>query len=124
MCLFKKVQECIAVGCVPSAAVAICRGGGGVSAEGQNVDRMTDASETLPCRNYVADGNKSRCNLCVRLAITGSQFLRAMACIGNGIELVSREQNGLSKTATDQVQFAPEMNLQQNVLLGKKPGAH
>ena len=58
-----RIQECIPVGCVPSAAVTVCWGG--VSARGSvfphggglpdtpSVNRMTDAYE-----NYVADGNK------------------------------------------------------------------
>ena len=71
-------QECIPVGCVPpSAAVAVCRGGGclpGGGGSGQggclprgDVCQITSPPpwtewqtpvKTLPCRNYVADGNK------------------------------------------------------------------
>ena len=82
--LFLTKQECIPVGCVPSPAEAICWGGvcleggvcpgrvsapgGEVSAQGEvsawgvsarppPVSRITDRCKTLPCRNYVADGN-------------------------------------------------------------------
>ena len=67
-----RIQECIPVGCVPSAAVAVCwlreggvsaggmsargmfaRGGGACLPDTPSVYRMTDANE-----NYVADGNK------------------------------------------------------------------
>ena len=50
-----------------SAQGAVCPGEvsvQGVSAQGGNlpdpspVDRMTDRCKTLPCRNYVAEGNK------------------------------------------------------------------
>ena len=49
-------QECIPVGCVLSAAVAVCPGG--LSATPtlpcEQNDRLV---KTLPCSNYVADGN-------------------------------------------------------------------
>ena len=69
-------QECIPVGCVPSAAVAICWGvsARGVSAGGRSLPGgcllggvwpgvsgrhpPQTGVKTLPCCNYVADGNK------------------------------------------------------------------
>ena len=76
-------QECIPVGCVPSAAVTVSGRGG--SAQGgclpkmgvcpggvcqthspPPVDRMTDRCKTLPCRNYVADGKNTIKN-CISL---------------------------------------------------------
>ena len=69
-------QKCIPVGCVPAAAVAVCCTGRGVSARGGVVSAQEGDSapvcpggclphwpkwqtllKTLPCRNYVADGN-------------------------------------------------------------------
>ena len=67
-------QEYIPLGCVPSAAVAVCPGGllgrgalprgvsaqgclpGGVSAQGVSVSSV----KILPCPNYVADGNNNQ----------------------------------------------------------------
>ena len=68
-------QECIPIGCVPSAAVAVCWGGGvsarwevptrgggvypsmhwGRHPRGQN--SWHTLLKILPCRNFVADGN-------------------------------------------------------------------
>ena len=61
------LQACIPVGCVPSAAVAVCWGGwpSGVYPS-MHWDRHPPWTEwqtgvkTLPCRNFVADGNKRR----------------------------------------------------------------
>ena len=59
--LHKKIfkQECIPVGCVPSAALAVYPGG--CLPHLPPVNRMTDNTgvKTFPCRNYVADGKKA-----------------------------------------------------------------
>ena len=68
-----QIQECIPVGCVPSAAVAVpggegvcpvggclprgCLPGEGVSAKHLPVDRMTDWCKNITLLQHVADGN-------------------------------------------------------------------
>ena len=41
------------IGCLPMGLSAQ-----GLSVRAPPMDRMTDPCKTLPCRNYVADGNK------------------------------------------------------------------
>ena len=59
--------NCIPVGCIPFASVAISGGGGVWPRAGEGVwhnplvNIITDACvKTLPCRNYIADGRNCR----------------------------------------------------------------